>query len=159
MALLGAGTDPGFSQGASKAPDHTLGEWKPLPCPLAGETETTALANPTLTPQAFSGPSPPSLSPSHGRRHRSFSPLPPLNSPAFSRLHYRQQNSRRKGSDFVGEFWKVLPDALRDVMQNGDEFARTSAMRLVGKFYQDNLLYMVVPNSFIPELLRNGYNL
>ncbi|OWM70724.1 hypothetical protein CDL15_Pgr014397 [Punica granatum] len=41
------------------------------------------------------------------------------------------QNSRRKGSDFVGEFWKVLPDALRDVMQNGDEFARTSAMRLI----------------------------
>ncbi|KAJ9540271.1 hypothetical protein OSB04_026777 [Centaurea solstitialis] len=41
------------------------------------------------------------------------------------------QNSRRKGSEFVGEFWKVLPDALRDVIDNGDEFGRNSALRLV----------------------------
>ncbi|BAT84769.1 uncharacterized protein HKW66_Vig0044590 [Vigna angularis] len=42
------------------------------------------------------------------------------------------QNSRRKGSEFVGEFWKVLPDALRDVIQNGDDFARNAALRLIG---------------------------
>ncbi|XP_034707647.1 regulation of nuclear pre-mRNA domain-containing protein 2 [Vitis riparia] len=42
------------------------------------------------------------------------------------------QNSRRKGSEFVGEFWKVLPDALRDVMENGDEFGRTAVLRLIG---------------------------
>ncbi|KAK7336111.1 hypothetical protein VNO77_16643 [Canavalia gladiata] len=41
------------------------------------------------------------------------------------------QNSRRKGSEFVGEFWKVLPDALRDVIQNGDDFARNAALRLI----------------------------
>lgn len=41
------------------------------------------------------------------------------------------QNSRRKGADFVGEFWKVLPEALRDVIRNGDEIAKNSAMRLV----------------------------
>lgn len=41
------------------------------------------------------------------------------------------QNSRRKGSEFVGEFWKVLPEALRDVIQNGDDFARNAALRLV----------------------------
>jgi len=41
------------------------------------------------------------------------------------------QNSRRKGAEFVGEFWKVLPDALRDVIQNGDDFARSEALRLV----------------------------
>lgn len=41
------------------------------------------------------------------------------------------QNSRKKGSEFVGEFWKVLPDALRDVIDNGDEFGRNSALRLV----------------------------
>ncbi|KAL1210102.1 hypothetical protein V5N11_010676 [Cardamine amara subsp. amara] len=41
------------------------------------------------------------------------------------------QNSRRKGSEFVGEFWKVLPDALRDVIDNGDDFGRKSARRLV----------------------------
>ncbi|XP_015971287.1 UPF0400 protein C337.03 [Arachis duranensis] len=41
------------------------------------------------------------------------------------------QNSRRKGSEFVGEFWKVLPDALRDVIEHGDEFARNAALRLI----------------------------
>ncbi|KAF8108159.1 hypothetical protein N665_0114s0049 [Sinapis alba] len=41
------------------------------------------------------------------------------------------QNSRRKGSEFVGEFWKVLPEALRDVIENGDDFARKAARRLV----------------------------
>ncbi|KAJ6754515.1 hypothetical protein OIU79_027181 [Salix purpurea] len=42
------------------------------------------------------------------------------------------QNSRRKGSEFVGEFWKVLPDALRDMVDNGDEFGRNNAQRLIG---------------------------
>ncbi|XVE67658.1 hypothetical protein DITRI_Ditri09bG0005700 [Diplodiscus trichospermus] len=41
------------------------------------------------------------------------------------------QNSRRKGSEFVGEFWKVLPDALRDVIGSGDEFGRNAALRLI----------------------------
>ncbi|GFY85129.1 ENTH/VHS family protein [Actinidia rufa] len=40
------------------------------------------------------------------------------------------QNSRRKGLEFVGEFWKVLPDALRHVIENGDEFGRNAALRL-----------------------------
>ncbi|KAF7819380.1 regulation of nuclear pre-mRNA domain-containing protein 1A isoform X1 [Senna tora] len=42
------------------------------------------------------------------------------------------QNSRRKGSEFVGEFWRVLPDALRDVIGSGDELGRTAALRLIG---------------------------
>ncbi|KAJ6751409.1 hypothetical protein OIU85_001895 [Salix viminalis] len=42
------------------------------------------------------------------------------------------QNSRRKGSEFVGEFWKVLPDALRDMVDNGDESGRNNAQRLIG---------------------------
>ncbi|XP_057489309.1 uncharacterized protein LOC130775193 [Actinidia eriantha] len=41
------------------------------------------------------------------------------------------QNSRRKGLEFVGEFWKVLPDALRHVIENGDEFGRNAALRLI----------------------------
>nr|GLL16416.1 regulation of nuclear pre-mRNA domain-containing protein 1A [Ipomoea trifida] len=41
------------------------------------------------------------------------------------------QNSRRKGSEFVGEFWKVLPGALRKVIDNGDEFGRNAALRLI----------------------------
>ncbi|XP_058004649.1 uncharacterized protein LOC110636459 isoform X2 [Hevea brasiliensis] len=42
------------------------------------------------------------------------------------------QNSRRKGSEFVAEFWKVLPDALHDVIGNGDEVGRNAALRLIG---------------------------
>ncbi|GAB2225975.1 hypothetical protein Droror1_Dr00021756 [Drosera rotundifolia] len=41
------------------------------------------------------------------------------------------QNSRRKGAEFVGEFWRVLPEALRDVIRNGDDFGRNAALRLI----------------------------
>ncbi|XP_065868160.1 uncharacterized protein [Euphorbia lathyris] len=41
------------------------------------------------------------------------------------------QNSRRKGSEFVGEFWKVLPGALRYVIDSGDEAGRSAALRLI----------------------------
>ncbi|XVF06719.1 hypothetical protein REPUB_Repub06bG0075000 [Reevesia pubescens] len=41
------------------------------------------------------------------------------------------QNSRRKGSEFVNEFWKVLPTALKHVYDNGDEYGKKAAIRLV----------------------------
>ncbi|KAL8134547.1 uncharacterized protein LOC141712968 isoform X2 [Apium graveolens] len=41
------------------------------------------------------------------------------------------QNSRRKGAEFVGEFWKVLPNALRDVIEAGQEFEKNAALRLI----------------------------
>lgn len=41
------------------------------------------------------------------------------------------QNSRRKGSEFVNEFWKVLPDALHVVLENGDKSERNAALRLI----------------------------
>ncbi|KAL9246049.1 hypothetical protein vseg_019632 [Gypsophila vaccaria] len=41
------------------------------------------------------------------------------------------QNSRRKGAEFVAEFWRVLPDALRDVIRNGDDAGRNAARRLI----------------------------
>ncbi|XAR48345.1 hypothetical protein NMG60_11031144 [Bertholletia excelsa] len=41
------------------------------------------------------------------------------------------QNSRRKGSEFVNEFWKVLPAALKLVYENGDEYGKKAACRLV----------------------------
>ncbi|RRT57595.1 hypothetical protein B296_00047157 [Ensete ventricosum] len=41
------------------------------------------------------------------------------------------QNSRRKGLEFINEFWKVLPDALTDVFGNGDDFGRKTVVRLV----------------------------
>ncbi|KAL5767737.1 hypothetical protein ACOSP7_014333 [Xanthoceras sorbifolium] len=41
------------------------------------------------------------------------------------------QNSRRKGSEFVNEFWKVLPGALKHVYDNGDEYGKKAVTRLV----------------------------
>ncbi|URE44784.1 Regulation of nuclear pre-mRNA domain containing, partial [Musa troglodytarum] len=41
------------------------------------------------------------------------------------------QNSRRTGLEFINEFWKVLPDALTDVFDNGGDFGRKTALRLV----------------------------
>lgn len=41
------------------------------------------------------------------------------------------QNSRRKGSEFVNEFWKVLPEALRRVSESSDDSGRNAVARLV----------------------------
>ncbi|KAG1338535.1 formin-like protein 7 [Cocos nucifera] len=41
------------------------------------------------------------------------------------------QNSKRTGTEFVGEFWKVLPTALKDVIKNGDDHGKNVVSRLV----------------------------
>ncbi|GMP98109.1 hypothetical protein CsSME_00046121 [Camellia sinensis var. sinensis] len=41
------------------------------------------------------------------------------------------QNSRRKGSEFVNEFWKVLPAALKNVYESDDDHGKKAACRLV----------------------------
>lgn len=41
------------------------------------------------------------------------------------------QNSRRKGNEFVAEFWKVLPAALKDVAMKGDDHGKKVVSRLV----------------------------
>ncbi|KAE8673779.1 ELMO/CED-12 family protein isoform 1 [Hibiscus syriacus] len=41
------------------------------------------------------------------------------------------QNSRRKGSEFVNEFWKVLPAALKHVYEEGEEYGKKAVTRLV----------------------------
>ncbi|CAO2831258.1 unnamed protein product [Amaranthus hypochondriacus] len=59
------------------------------------------------------------------------------NSPREQRLAFLYlandilQNSRRKGTEFVTEFWRVLPEALRDVINNGDDSGKNSARRLI----------------------------
>ncbi|ONK61674.1 uncharacterized protein A4U43_C08F32400 [Asparagus officinalis] len=42
------------------------------------------------------------------------------------------QNSRRKGSEFVNEFWKVLPGVLKNVYENSEDLGKNVVMRLVG---------------------------
>lgn len=41
------------------------------------------------------------------------------------------QNSKRKGNEFVTEFWKVLPSALKAVVSDGDDRGKTVVSRLV----------------------------
>ncbi|GMJ04366.1 hypothetical protein like AT3G26990 [Hibiscus trionum] len=62
------------------------------------------------------------------------------------------QNSRRKGSEFVGEFWKVLPGALRDVIESGDEFGRNAALRLIS-IWEERKVFGSRGQSLKEELL------
>ena len=41
------------------------------------------------------------------------------------------QNSRRKGSEFVNEFWKVLARAMKSVYANGNSHGKHEVIRLV----------------------------
>lgn len=41
------------------------------------------------------------------------------------------QNSRRRGGEFVTEFWRILPGALKDVIEKGDDQAHSVVLRLV----------------------------
>ncbi|TKY47628.1 Regulation of nuclear pre-mRNA domain-containing protein 1B [Spatholobus suberectus] len=41
------------------------------------------------------------------------------------------QNSKRKGNEFVTEFWKVLPVALKDVIKKGDDHGKHAVSRLI----------------------------
>ncbi|CAI9109323.1 OLC1v1009126C1 [Oldenlandia corymbosa var. corymbosa] len=42
------------------------------------------------------------------------------------------QNSKRNGNEFVTGFWKVLPSALKDIVEKGDERGKKVVSRLVG---------------------------
>lgn len=44
------------------------------------------------------------------------------------------QNSKRKGNEFVSEFWKVLPAALKEVVEKGDDRGKNVVSRLVSQF-------------------------
>lgn len=41
------------------------------------------------------------------------------------------QNSKRTGNEFVSEFWKVLPGALKDIIEKGDDHGKNVVSRLV----------------------------
>ncbi|CAN4106492.1 unnamed protein product [Withania somnifera] len=41
------------------------------------------------------------------------------------------QNSKRKGNEFVTEFWKVLSSALKEVVKEGDDYGKKAVSRLV----------------------------
>ncbi|KAI3824453.1 hypothetical protein L1987_05913 [Smallanthus sonchifolius] len=41
------------------------------------------------------------------------------------------QNSKRKGNEFVSEFWKVLPGAVKDLIEKGNDHGKNVVTRLV----------------------------
>ena len=41
------------------------------------------------------------------------------------------QNSKRRGEEFVSEFWNILPGALKNVIEKGDSKAQSVVSRLV----------------------------
>jgi regulator of Ty1 transposition protein 103 len=45
------------------------------------------------------------------------------------------QNSKRKGNEFVAEFWKVLPAALKNVVEKGDDRDKNVVSRLVSFYF------------------------
>ena len=45
------------------------------------------------------------------------------------------QNSKRKGSEFVAEFWKFLPAALKNVVEKGDDRDKNVVSRLVSFYF------------------------
>ncbi|KVH94680.1 CID domain-containing protein [Cynara cardunculus var. scolymus] len=74
------------------------------------------------------------------------------------------QNSRRKGNEFVNEFWKVMPSTLKHVHEHGDENGKKAASRLVGIWDErrvfgsrgQNLKDEMLGKSPLPQLASNG---
>ncbi|KAJ7550425.1 hypothetical protein O6H91_07G100300 [Diphasiastrum complanatum] len=63
------------------------------------------------------------------------------------------QNSRRKGLEFVNEFWKVLPASLKGALESGDESVRTTAFRLID-IWEDRKVFGTFSQSLREELLE-----
>ncbi|KAE8684722.1 ELMO/CED-12 family protein isoform 1 [Hibiscus syriacus] len=74
------------------------------------------------------------------------------------------QNSRRKGSEFVNEFWKVLPAALKHVYDNGDDNGKKAVTRLIDIWEErkvfgtrgQNLKSEILSKSLPPPFVNNG---
>ncbi|KAI5057611.1 hypothetical protein GOP47_0027626 [Adiantum capillus-veneris] len=62
------------------------------------------------------------------------------------------QNSRRRGGEFVIEFWKVLPGALKDVLEKGDDQAHSVVLRLVD-IWDDRKVFGIRAKTLREELL------
>lgn len=73
------------------------------------------------------------------------------------------QNSKRKGNEFVNEFWKVLPAALKDVVDKGDDHGKNVVSRLVGIWEErrvfgsraQNLKDLMLGEEVLPPLELN----
>lgn len=64
------------------------------------------------------------------------------------------QNSRRRGGEFVSEFWRILPGSLKDVMEKGDDHGRNVVLRLVD-IWDERKVFGSRARSLREELLGN----
>lgn len=62
------------------------------------------------------------------------------------------QNSRRRGGEFVTEFWRILPGALKDVIEKGDDQAQSVVLRLVD-IWDERKVFGIRAKSLREELL------
>lgn len=62
------------------------------------------------------------------------------------------QNSRRRGGEFVTEFWRILPGALKDVIEKGDDQAHSVVLRLVD-IWDERKVFGIRAKTLREELL------
>lgn len=61
------------------------------------------------------------------------------------------QNSKRKGTEFMNEFWKVLPAALKYVYETGDDGGKKAACRLVVLFFHVKVSFYLFIQKVYPR--------
>ncbi|CAM8959115.1 unnamed protein product [Rhodiola kirilowii] len=76
------------------------------------------------------------------------------------------QNSRRKGSEFVNEFWKVLPSSIKYVCEKGDDSGKKVISRLV-EIWEERKVFgsrgqglkdIMMGKELPPPVVSNGKN-
>ncbi|XP_078180054.1 uncharacterized protein LOC144574077 isoform X2 [Carex rostrata] len=64
------------------------------------------------------------------------------------------QNSRKNGKEFVEEFWKLLPAALKNVTEHGDDSVKTVVSRLV-QIWEERRVFGSQTKSLKESVLGN----
>ncbi|KAI3892812.1 hypothetical protein MKX03_000916 [Papaver bracteatum] len=65
------------------------------------------------------------------------------------------QNSRSKGPEFIVEFWKVLPKAVRNTVENGAESDKNAAQRLI-EIWEERKVFDIPGKGLKDELMRRS---
>eukprot|EP00249_Psilotum_nudum_P023432 c28870_g1_i2 orf=314-1927(+) len=83
---------------------------------------------------------------------KQFRELPKERVPFLYLVNDILQNSRRRGGEYVTEFWRILPGALKDAMEKCDENGRNVVLRLVD-IWEERKVFGSRARSLREELL------
>eukprot|EP00249_Psilotum_nudum_P023431 c28870_g1_i1 orf=314-1930(+) len=83
---------------------------------------------------------------------KQFRELPKERVPFLYLVNDILQNSRRRGGEYVTEFWRILPGALKDAMEKCDENGRNVVLRLVD-IWEERKVFGSRAHSLREELL------